>query len=707
MNEPNNHWAVVVHTAVQAIREAESLLQKLLTETANRIATAVASTEVDPSVGHQAFILIESNRQKWQQVFAVYLLEACAEVEPFDLYASTTSGTLNLNNLFPCTELAIQVRSEVTHQLRTLESTLAQPLSTLNALISGARGYAEVRPTANPMRPENYGVALQKMVYASTTESPGAASDAKVALFLLKEMIAGLAPLLAQSYQIAILMLSDANVQAVSKRASGFGSLSTRSLPSELFSPTETQPAILTREVLQQALKHRQAASPLAAAPTRKLATHGSAPSFSQIIAQLGRVSAATPVLKERAAKLVPALLVLAQNDPSFLQNTDHPARCFIAKVEGLSGQPAAANPLAIAALHQYAQQQATKAPVASPTARFLKYAMKAFEGPIPAAAASSAKAHTDPNTRPSAHADAAAPAAAAAAATPAPAPAKPAHTSAEQATPAPCLSVSQYGEQIRQHIQQLPGFGSAPQRLQKFMCEPWLLVIVKTYYKPFVAQLNHNAPLPSVQTFDPKGYLGILTSLIASVQPEALRHASTEDLLALKTCWSGIEKGLLSMRLAPHKVQAAIDKLQKMHEAAYEKATETRHEAPSDAATIRAEHLHETPPQARPEPLVDAPPPDAPAAEIQHQQARPIQTGDQQHAPPEQSTELVPLEQILDLQKQFWIGPSEQSVQSTLVWMSSDCTIFMFSTQNGSSQTMTRRRLQQLYTARSFRPIL
>lgn len=681
MNEPNNHWAVVVHTAAQAIREAESLLQKLLTETANRIAAAVASSEVDPSVGHQAFILIESNRQKWQQVFAVYLLEACAEVEPFDLYASTASGTLNLNNLFPCTELAIQVRSEVTHQLRTLESTLAQPLSTLNALISGARGYAEVRPTANPMRPENYGVALQKMVYASTTESLGAASDAKVALYLLKEMIAGLAPLLAQSYQIAILMLSDANVQAVSKRASGFGSLSTRSLPSELFSPTETQPAILTREVLQQALKHRQAASPLAAAPTRKLATHGSAPSFSQIIAQLGRVSAATPVLKERAAKLVPALLVLAQNDPSFLQNTDHPARCFIAKVEGLSGQPAAANPLAIAALHQYAQQQATKAPVASPTARFLKYAMKAFEGPIPAAAASPAKAHTDPNTRPSAHADAAAPAAAAAAT---PAPTKPAHTSAEQATPAPCLSVSQYGDQIRQHIQQLPGFGSAPQRLQKFMCEPWLLVIVKTYYKPFVAQLNHNAPLLSVQTFDPKGYLGILTSLIASVQPEALRHASTEDLLALKTCWSGIEKGLLSMRLAPHKVQAAIDKLQKMHEAAYEKATE-----------------------ARPEPLVDAPPPDAPAAEIQHQQARPIQTGDQQHASPEQSTELVPLEQILNLQKQFWIGPSEQSVQSTLVWMSSDCTIFMFSTQNGSSQTMTRRRLQQLYTARSFRPIL
>lgn len=685
MNQPHNHWAAVVQTAVQAIGQAEPLVQQLLAETANRIAAAVATPEMDPSVGHQAFILIERNRQKWQQVFPVYLLEACAEVEPFDLYASTTGGALNLNSLFLCSELAIQVRSEVAHQLRTLESALAQPLNTLNGLISGARGYAEVRTAATPMRPENYVVALQKMVYASTTERAGAVGDAKVSLYLLKELIAGLAPLLAPSYQMAILVLSDAHVQAVTKRASGFGTLSTRTMPSEWLTANEATPALLTREVLQQALKHRQAAGPLSATapPTPKAAlrqeqAHAPGPSFSQIIAQLGRACAGAPLLKERAARLVPGLRALAQNDPSFLQNPAHPARQLIAKVEALAAQPEGADPQAVAALSQYAQGKAAQAPLAhTPTARFLKQAIKAFEAPAAAPAGPCASpvhpSSGGPHERPppAAHAPAAV----------APVKAQPA---AVPAKPAPLLSATEYGEQIRQWIAHLPGFDRAPQRLQTFMCGPWLMLIVKTYYKRFVAQLECASSAPPVHTFDPQGYLRLLSPLIASVQPDALHQPSAQDQQALQACWDRIAHGLVRMRLAPHKVQAAIEKLQIMHKAACEQAVVRPPPAPAKAGDLPREMPVDT--RAAPPPeRAPTRPPVAPVA----------------------TDELAPLEQILDLQKQFLIGPSEQSVQSTLVWMSSDCTIFMFSSQNGSSQTMTRRRLQQLYTARSFRPIL
>lgn len=722
MDKSETYWTVFRATVATAIQEGSMLLRGLLPETRMRInqqfGASPAGNATQIPIMRSALTLLDDNQEQWVQVFPAHLLETFTEVAEFDLFGSG-NGTLSELGDFGDSQ-SIQAKSEIWHLLKTLESALETPLNDLDGLVSAARGYTWSKPARNPLRPANYFAALQQLVHAAPAE-PAARQ------YLLKQLATGLVPLLSRTYQLATRLLSEAGINAVQRRSTGFGSLN-----SGFGNLTPQKPdaddRLLTKDELFEALDNNAQlqlrANPPASAgkqppppPLTTIANTASldvdihwSPSTSdtvhplqdsaapgevtldQLVIRLARATSHLPPLKETIAKLQPGLRSLVQNDPAFLRSVNHPARRLISGIEVLAGSFQNTSAAGFDTFAQTVQQignslYRTSIQDSAPFVRALEVFNNRFQP-------SSAEPDSPPGT------------------------ANAASTQADKSSPSKPSSTQLLAE-VTAHIRQHPDFATAPPRVQKFASEVWAKVIVKTHLTHLHAT-NSQTPW----TDDPQGALAVVPLLLASVQAVKLRQPNAELLEAINPIWEKIKQGLLHVGLDVKKSAAAVSKLQQMHKVALEEASAESNlledldlflSAPTnyfvdltDDGSVPAAMLAPAPAQPAEAPAVDAAngnnTPPLPSTEE-------LPTPASEPPPPAATAAALPaakapqLDDLLLLGSWFTFGTEQPPLKSKLSWVSEENNVFMFTSEDGSNQTMTRRRLLKLFESGHFRP--
>lgn len=768
MNKAKANWTVLIKTVTTAIQEGDIIMRRLLRDTGALIAQQLTQSagSDNSATMRSALNLLDNNHEKWVRAFPAYLLEACAEVLEVDPYTHNTEIISGLGQLTINEDVPIQARSELTHLGKVLNANLEPHLFDLNGLISAARGHAFSQPDRNPLRPENYIQALQKMVYASKAQHA-------TCLYLLKQMGAGLTPLLIHVYQVSINILSESGLDAAPRRSTGFAALTTgfgSIAPVEVTSQktsTDEEEQLLTKNELLAALGNKakyqvntyttgetdspntahgdstaadaldgektssaamnQQASTSAGAPQSNqkadssifapsalLATHSldipsslpiSEPlTVDQLMARLGRATAHLLPLKELVAKIHPALRSLVQNDPAFLRTPSHPARQFVSTIEKLAQTYKSAQDPAFLQLQQrlpgiiQVLAQSTSGIKGSKPFERALLLLQGEKAPAQPPATNLAQERITPALSSPAPQTAQVRIAPTLAAKPIPSPdapntsaaldGNPTLTPAAAATPVPGTAENLL-EHVTQHIRNLPEYASAHPRVQRFVTDPWAKVIVKHHINQTSAGM---APRRGAAINDSQGYLSLVSMLLASVQPRYLSEMDELDLAGVDTIWGKIKQGLGSVGVDPAKVDAAVIKLQQLHKSA---ATEALARA-TDFSGL--DIFHESPAGAAIDLGLSAPAVSAATASASTTAAAHAANGiNTANASAVMRSTTEQLNKMLRVGSVFRIE-TDDVLTTKLSWVSEDKTIFMFTSKDGNNQTMTRRRLLQLY---------
>ncbi|RZS36124.1 DUF1631 family protein [Corticibacter populi] len=680
-NQNGRNRDILKNSIASTIRESDGLIRRVLRETGVRLAEHNQGAVERSATAMQALRLLDSCYEIWVRQYPAYLLRAFSEVTDFDPFSQEEGVASGLGTLGLGDELSIQGRSELTHMQRTLDASVESAQDKLDALVSAARGYAYVRPGRNPLRAENYLLAAQKLIYQSEAPEP-------VRLLLLRNLTTALAPALARTYQVAANTLSEAGVEAVQKRSTGFGALSTGlgSIANFSVDPDTAPDALLTQEELLRLLGNDVvhaivAPSAAAHAPANP---PGSEPAdgwtLDRLLAQTGRAVAHLPPVKALLAQWQPALRTIVQNDPAFLRDAAHPARQWLDWLAQSAGGFAS---VAAGGFTPYLTQ------LQHVSAHFgLAQALsgQAFENAraalTVAGADSVAKEETVTATQP--------------------------EVKQQELSPQQLLEV------VMARIEALPVYAATHPRVQKFVMDSWARVIVRSILR----QVRRHPSASSIDAQewvdrDPSGYLALVPLMLASVQSDHWVDADDAELQdAVEHMWSQVQQGLQSVGLSSEKVVAAVDKLRNLHQQARQLAAD----APSDgdAEPAGAHGSGQMPLSSSAFPTqqpVPAPLPagerEAPGGGANHSSASvaAAQASTASFAArPDASTAA---DSSLDMRVGAWfmVGEHSKAVRTCLSWASPDGTVFMFTSADGSNQTMTRRRLLQLHQAGQLQP--
>ncbi|THU02040.1 DUF1631 domain-containing protein [Lampropedia puyangensis] len=700
MHQPEEHWALFKKGVVSALYESNAVMRRVLRDMAARIAQASSpslGSAAQQATAVQTLHFLEKSHDLWVKQYPAYLLEAFSEVVDFDLVAQDDDIISSLGSIDAVSNLSIQAKSELMHANRTMEAAVAPILESLDGLVSAARGYTYARRDRNPLRPENYLQAMQKMVYS--TEGGNDASN----IALVKQFGVAVTSSLSRTYSLVVTQLSEAGVEQVQKRNTAFGAMTTgygNLSFMEKKQPTETE-RLLTKEEILSALGNQSSQYILAASGSNaggshvsdQVATKSDTEHLSSSVKEASQTNAATGALtyqalmldvvkavaplqpiKEQVALLQPALRKLVQTDPAFLRDADHPARLFLTEIQKRSralnvGDEGALLAFATALRSAIADGHLTKA---SSVKRFQAAFISLQTGggdQYQEVIDSTLQWNTDAVL-----------------------------------------------EQVIAGIRAHELYSTAHARVQAFATGPWAKVITKSllrYLKASAAPVQLS--FSELIRVDPQGYFSLVPVLLGSVQAGQFRTANPESLRAIKNMYDELRSGLLSVGLEHEKVDAAVSKLKELHRQALQEASAEQaqtggvqllYASPNGAAI----NIGATPEKALTD-TGDGKPQGAAGMQL------PLLTRVTMGVEPQhgligtQAAELPEASQrpkarpgadeaeLPDLRMGCWLLLGGGDVAPTqLTWVSPDQSIFMFTAPDGSSQTMTRRRLLGMY---------
>lgn len=195
---------------VQAVRNAQALALRLVqsTEAALQQADAVPQLSGGPVLRAAAYQSLLKHRSSLVEGYPQALLEALVQAarQPFSFSSAAIDGDVSQLASFVHRGESAQRQSLLRQRLQqdaALQAELA--LADLDSLVSAAQGMARVQPESNPLKPENYLLALTQVIAATQV-------DAAVAECWLECMGHFLGSLLVPEYARAAAMLREQGV---------------------------------------------------------------------------------------------------------------------------------------------------------------------------------------------------------------------------------------------------------------------------------------------------------------------------------------------------------------------------------------------------------------------------------------------------------------------------------------------------------------
>lgn len=722
MSQAQVQWAFFQKGVLAALYESSGMIRRVLNDMGKRAPMLSGAAALTGQVNKQEYLrLFDAHRSAWERQYPAYLLDAFAEVVGLDLVLHQEDIVSRFGSIETAFDLSLPAKSELLHIHKNLEAAVSPIIDSLDALMSAARGGSYSRRHRNPLRPENYLQAMQKMVFASL---PG---KEPISTVVLKQFAALAAPYLVRTYSLVITALSEAGVAPVPKRSMSLARMSTGHMNlsyAEGKEQGECERYLARSELLEALGQHAvryilaeqggggrgdAVTTKLAGAATVKVSEPQASNTQPVRLAKshlsdyqmllLGIVKSVNHLqpIKAQLALLQPSLRKLIQTDPAFLRDANHPARVFLAHIQ------AAAQPI-----------RSIQDPAFAALDESLRVAIAA--GRLTKVDASQDFAVACQLVQRTSIAWAIAP------------PRLPAETAKAIKPDADALLLEVVGV-----IQSHALFAAAHDRVQRFTTGPWAKVITKALlHHAKLADVTASADFSQLIAQDPQQYLAVASLLLASVQAQELRRDEAHALRRIPQMYERIREGLVSVGLDEERVEAALVKLKELHRQAVHDASgehappldpssqvaavvkgsaatasEPKHKAPSSAMAGSSRRLH----VPRLTVLLEADDAlDSPRQEAWQCMAEPDSGIARDSQSPEIAVSVTRIDRsgaksakvLPYIELGQWIVLEDvqraQLQHSQLSWVSPDQSFFMFTAGDGSQQTMTRRRLTAMY---------
>ncbi len=159
---------------VTAVREGEAVMAQLIEATRGALAGQESGTRgiAQRNLASDALRLLGQHEAGLLKAYPMALLEVFAEGPAAMRPRQTDPSGVDFGALALVDDAEVQAQVELSRaQQRALHATDAA-LAELNALVSAAQGLQRVQPERNPLRPENYIRALQRVVTETSAPAP-------------------------------------------------------------------------------------------------------------------------------------------------------------------------------------------------------------------------------------------------------------------------------------------------------------------------------------------------------------------------------------------------------------------------------------------------------------------------------------------------------------------------------------------------------
>ncbi|MFN3375025.1 MAG: DUF1631 family protein [Burkholderiaceae bacterium] len=203
---------------VNAVRGGESLMQRLVQLTQGALASEESQLRdiYRRNLLSDAMRLLKQHEPALVKGYAMALLEIFAEGPTLSKGRVTEDTGMDFGELTLMDDHAVQDQVELSRAQQLAVHATDAVLSELNTLVSSAQGLRSVQPERNPLRPESYIRALQRVT--GETGVPG-----EVRQVWLERMRDQIGPLLADEYRTIIRSLREHGVEPVGYAVAGSG----------------------------------------------------------------------------------------------------------------------------------------------------------------------------------------------------------------------------------------------------------------------------------------------------------------------------------------------------------------------------------------------------------------------------------------------------------------------------------------------------
>lgn len=158
---------------VTAVREGEALMEQLVSFTADELSKLASETRLiaKRDLASEALGLLRKHTSGLTKAYPMALLEVFADGPQAKAVSPTTSG-IDFGELTLVDDDEVQAQVELSRAQQMALHQTEEVLSELNGLVSAAQGLPRIQPERNPLRPENYIRALQRVVSETQVVAP-------------------------------------------------------------------------------------------------------------------------------------------------------------------------------------------------------------------------------------------------------------------------------------------------------------------------------------------------------------------------------------------------------------------------------------------------------------------------------------------------------------------------------------------------------
>ena len=166
--------AVFRACVVSAVREGELLMEQLVMYTLDALGKLESESRViaKRDMASEASRLLRQHQAGLVKAYPMALLEMFADGPAAPAVKSAQAASLDFGELSLVDDDEVQAQVELSRAQQMALHTTEEVLSELNGLVSSAQGLPRVQPERNPMRPENYIRALQRVVADTQVIAP-------------------------------------------------------------------------------------------------------------------------------------------------------------------------------------------------------------------------------------------------------------------------------------------------------------------------------------------------------------------------------------------------------------------------------------------------------------------------------------------------------------------------------------------------------
>jgi hypothetical protein len=166
--------AVFRACVVSAVREGELLMEQLIMYTLDALSKLESETRViaKRDLASEALRLLRQHQAGLIKAYPMALLEMFADGPAAPAAKAASSTPLDFGELSLVDDDEVQAQVELSRAQQMALHTTEEVLAELNGLVSSAQGLPRVQPERNPLRPENYIRALQRVVADTQVIAP-------------------------------------------------------------------------------------------------------------------------------------------------------------------------------------------------------------------------------------------------------------------------------------------------------------------------------------------------------------------------------------------------------------------------------------------------------------------------------------------------------------------------------------------------------